>query len=216
MKVPRPDLRSLRASIDAGAVEEFCRLHKTSDRVAAAILPIVRVLIRREVARLRLSTTYVDDLVQDVQLYVCRHEDSLRSASVGRFITWMWRVAQHVVVDFHRHHEQIRKTEASWPGTYRVSSGRCSQTTIPGDGEDGVAVLEDPMEIAVAKERSDSVAHAISQLTQRQRDALMAWLLRGETLAAIARRHDISRFSVSRDVKEALVLLESLLRRFDR
>jgi len=180
-----------------------------------ALTRIAREITRHELARQHFRRQEFDDAIQEVLLRVLRAAKAARFVDASRLLSWVWRVAHSSVIDRVRHVSRTHKAEAEWSATvgYQLS---------PPSGEDGVLVADrllaggdEPLGAAMKQERREIVSRAIAQLTQRQRDALLRWLLEGETLAAIGKRQGTSQRTTGRAVAEAKEILVRFIKRFD-
>jgi RNA polymerase sigma factor (sigma-70 family) len=184
-------------------------------RFVEALTRIAREIARHELARRHFRRQEFEDAIQEVLLRVLRAAKVARFVDASRLLAWVWRVANSSIIDRTRYARRVHEAEASWSATegHRLS--------MPS-GEDGVLVADrllaggdEPLGAAMKQERSEIVGRAIAQLTQRQRDALLRWLLEGETLAAIGKRQGTSRRTTARAVVEAKEILVRFIKRFD-
>jgi RNA polymerase sigma factor (sigma-70 family) len=215
MVLPRREWQSFSRCFDASTLESLRFRRDAGNRLTASLVPIVRVFVRREAGERRIPTAHLDDLTQDVMLHAWQGLNDLRSTDARQFLAWLWRIAHNVTANFATHDRRQRGIEVDWSGTHRI---RTTPELLVGNLSDLATRIplfdDDPMKEVERRESSDAVAHAISQLPQRQRDTLLRWVIQGETIHAIAKRHGVSDRTSSRDVRDALRLLAQLLQRF--
>jgi RNA polymerase sigma factor (sigma-70 family) len=215
MVLPRRDLRCFSDQFDFVTFEKIRTASDGGKRFAEVLLPLVRIFVRGELRRQRVSRTLAEDATQDVIFHVWQHRLTVSFPDAKRLFAWLWRVSHNAVVNTNRHRRRSRATEAAWDGTLRVAA--VAENNGRGHAPDGDQVLvvdDDPTRAAIARERGEVTARAIHELPPRQRSILVRWMFRGEHPSKIARDLAVSPRVAARDLNAAFRAVERALRRF--
>lgn len=175
----------------------------------------VQQFAQSRVARSQRTRSYVDELVQEVWLIVCREQISFSSMGEARSRAWIVAAARHVAKFFLRRDRKTRKTESGWSGAYRVNRRELLAATEDAEAEELIADADgDPVAHAILTESYAAATRAVEGLEPRERAIFVYKVVDEESLPDIAMRFRVSRWTVERHFNAAMRMLAGRLHRF--
>ena len=176
---------------DASAIESLIERH----------LPRLHAFIRLRAGGVVRDHENVSDLVQSA----CREvlEDLPRHAPEGpeHFENWLYQAALRKILDRNRY----------WRAQRRDPAREASQSSASGEALQAYRAFLSPSAAAVSREEIERLEAAFDQLTEDQREVVLASRLLGQPHAEIARRLGRSEGATRVLLSRALARLSTLL-----
>ncbi len=162
--------------------------------------PRLAVLIHYKMSPELQSRVEVDDLLQETFLVASRQIAKFEYRNAGSFMSWLARIADHVIVDAARHHgRQKRRPPEMFP----------LRTPSSPSGAEAVDSIT-PSRVFARKERVQRVLQKLDELPDDYRQVILLAKLVGLSTQEIAERLGRSRLNVAVLLHRAVQRLREL------
>ena len=144
------------------------------------------------------DTDVADDILQETLIKVVRIIDEGRYADMGKFLSWMLRIAHNQVIDYFRSQKSARTVSESDAGYNVLGTLRYAEHNV-----------EDKM---VAEQIQSDVRRLVEQLPDEQREVVKMRYYYGMSFQEIADQTGVSINTALGRVRYALINMRKLIR----